>query len=117
MSSQLLEMNKNAKLNRWYADIQSQKQSGLTVNDWCEKAQITRPTYYYRYRQVMQAIEARLAPETAPSPVQFASLPVPAVSQSSAGNSILIRLGDLEVEIPSGASREHLAAVIEALKC
>mgnify|MGYP000942308185 CR=1 FL=1 len=117
MSSQVVEMTKNAKLHRWYTDIQSQKQSGLTVDDWCEKASMTRSTYYYRYKIVMRALESRLAAERGSS-VQFAALPSPSspVNRSS-GESIRIRVGKLEVEIPSGASRESIAAVIEALKC
>ena len=103
LSSQVVEMTKNAKLHRWYTDIQSQKQSGLTVDDWCEKASMTRSTYYYRYKIVMRALESRLAAERGSS-VQFAALPSP-VNRSS-GESIRIRVGELEVEIPSGASRE-----------
>ena len=107
LSSQVVEMTKNAKLHRWYTDIQSQKQSGLTVDDWCEKASMTRSTYYYRYKIVMRALESRLAAERGSS-VQFAALPSP-VNRSS-GESIRIRVGELEVEIPSGASRESIAA-------
>ncbi len=116
MSSQVVEMTKNAKLHRWYTDIQSQKQSGLTVDDWCEKASMTRSTYYYRYKIVMRALESRLAAERGSS-VQFAALPSPSPANRSSGESIRIRIGELEAEIPPGASRESIAAVIEALKC
>lgn len=63
---------------------------------------------------MIRALESRLAAERGSS-VQFAALPSP-VNRSS-GESIRIRVGELEVEIPSGASRESIAAVIEALKC
>ena len=38
MGGKLVELKNNAKLNNWYMDIQSQKQSGLTVDEWCEGA-------------------------------------------------------------------------------
>jgi len=116
MGSKLVELKNNAKLNSWYMDIQSQKQSGLTVNEWCEGAGITRYAFYYRYKKVMQALEVRLAAEAGRT-VQFEALPDPAPVNDSKEESIRIRLGDLEVEIPSGASSENIQAVIEALKC
>jgi hypothetical protein len=116
MGGKLVELKNNAKLNNWYMDIQSQKQSGLTVDEWCEEAGMTRSTYYYRYKIVMKALENRLAAEAGKT-VQFEALPAPAPVNESKEESIRIRLGDLEVEIPSGASSENIQAVIEALKC
>jgi hypothetical protein len=49
--------------------------------------------------------------------VQFAALPAPAQVNNTSCDAIRIRLGEIEVEIPAGASRESIAAVIEALKC
>ena len=77
MGSKLVELKNNAKLNSWYMDIQSQKQSGLTVNEWCEGAGITRYAFYYRYKKVMQVLEVRLAAEAGRT-VQFDVLPAPA---------------------------------------
>lgn len=77
MTSQLVELKKIGKLNRWYEDIKSQKQSGLTVNEWCEQSGMNRHTFYYRFRVVMRALEDRLTSEQ-PKGVQFAALPKPA---------------------------------------
>lgn len=115
LSSQLLELQNNAKLSHWYSEIQSQKQSGLTVDEWCEQSGLNRSKYYYRYKIVMRALESRLAAEDEES-VRFAALP-PAQPKPLSGDAIHIRLGALEVEIPSGAKRENIQAVIEALKC
>lgn len=116
MGSKLIELKNNTKLNLWYSDIQSQKQSGLTVNEWCKKANMTRSRYYYRHRKVMEALETRLASEMEKT-VQFEALPIPDPVSSTSGESIYIRLGGLEVEIPSGCSSENIQTVIEALKC
>lgn len=109
-------MQKNGTLNEWYEAICQRKIQGITVEDWCRQHHYSVSTYYYRQKQVTQALEARLTAEAEPS-VQFAALPAPSAMNSLAADSIRIRLGDLEVEIPSGASRESIATVIEALKC
>lgn len=116
MSSQLVELKKNSKLNHWYEDVKAQKQSGLTVDEWCEQRGTNRHTYYYRYKVVMRAIEDRLANEQVKG-VRFAALPEPVPESRKDAATIRLRLGELEVVIPSGASRENILAVIEALKC
>ena len=35
--------------------LQSQKQSGLTVKQWCEEHEIRDNAYYYRLRKVREA--------------------------------------------------------------
>lgn len=116
MSSQLVELKENAKLNLWYEDIKSQKQSGLTVDEWCEQRGLNRHTYYYRYKVVMRALEERLS-QTQSNSVHFAALPTPSPENRIASSSIRLRLGDLEVEIPSGADPCGIRSVIEALNC
>ncbi len=119
MSTSLARLQKNKQLHSWYEDIQERQLMGLTISAWCEQKQYSKSTYYYRQKQVTDALNARLSEIDSKEDacVQFASLPAPSTSKNVSGNSILIRLGELEVEIPSGASRENIAAVIEALKC
>lgn len=64
----------------------------------------------------MRALEDRLTSEQ-PKGVQFAALPEPAPESRTERATIRLRLGELEIEIPTGASRENIHAVIEALKC
>lgn len=48
----------------------------------------------------------------------FVALPAPGEKAGEKeSQAIRLRLGTLEVEIPEGASRESIEAVIEALKC
>lgn len=116
VSSQLVALKENAKLNLWYDDIKSQKQSGLTVDEWCEQRGLNRHTYYYRYKVVMRALEERLS-QSQPDPIHFAALPPPSLEQRTDSAAIRLRLGDLEVEIPAGADPSCIRNVIEALKC
>ena len=117
MTSQLAELRNKVTLNRWYEDLKMQKQSGLTIDKWCSENHISRSCYYYRYRRVLKAIECRLSETGGQEAVQFAALPKPAPESGTERATILLRLGELEIEIPTGASRENIHAVIEALKC
>ncbi|HHX18814.1 MAG TPA: hypothetical protein GX728_00025 [Clostridiaceae bacterium] len=117
MSTSLACMQKNGILNEWYEDICERKAQGITVKEWCRLRHYSLSTYYYRQRQVMQALEQRLSYMESNDPVQFAALPVPSQDNRTSCDAIVIRLGEIEVEIPAGASRESIAAVIEALKC
>ena len=103
-------------LNEWYEDICQRKAQGMTIKEWCRLRHYSVSTYHYRQKQVMQALERRLSSMESNEPVQFAALPAPTQENPSC-DAIRIRLGEIEVEIPAGASRESIAAVIEALKC
>ncbi len=117
MSTSLACMQRNGILNEWYEDICQRKAQGITVKEWCRLRHYSLSTSYYRQRQVMHALEQRLSSMESNEPVQFAALPVPSQKNHTSCDTIVIRLGELEVEIPAGASRESIAAVIEALKC
>jgi hypothetical protein len=103
-------------LNEWYEEICERKTQGITVKEWCRLRHYSLSTYYYRQRQVMQALEQRLSSMESNEAVQFAALPAPTQGNPSC-DAIVIRLGEIEVETPAGANRESIAAVIEALKC
>lgn len=118
MAGQLQEMHKNAKLHSWYEDIKARKESGLSVDVWCEEKGITRSTYYYRYQKVMSELETRFANKQTKE-LRFAQMPTaPGLPEpKTRNNSIFIRQGSLEVEIPSGSDPANIRAVVEALGC
>ncbi len=60
----------------------------------------------------MQALEQRFSSMESNETVQFAALPAP-IQENPSRDAIVIRLGEIEVEIPAGASRESIAAVID----
>lgn len=64
----------------------------------------------------MSALEDRLATEQ-PEAVSFAALPEPSPAKRKDPTAIHIHLGEMEIEIPSGANPESIRTVIEALKC
>ena len=115
MTSQLAELRNKVTLNRWYEDLKMQKQSGLTIDKWCSENHISRSCYYYRYRRVLKAIECRLSETGGQEAVQFVALPEAAPESRTEPATIRLRLGELEIEISTGASRENIYAVIEAL--
>lgn len=116
MSLRLGDLQKNAKLNAWYETLQARKASGQSVDAWCRENGIVRSTYYYWQKKVREALEARLGLEERRE--HFVALPAPGEKAGEKeSQAIRLRLGILEVEIPEGASRENIEAVIEALKC
>lgn len=110
-------MLKNGTLNEWYEEIRQRKAEGKTVEEWCEQQHYSVATYYYRQKQVMQALDRQLSETEIKEEVCFAALPEPSSESRIDAATIRLRLGDLEAEIASGASRENTYAVIEALKC
>ena len=117
MSLRLSDLQKNAKLNAWYETLQERKASGQSVDAWCQENGIVRSTYYYWQKKVREAVEARLGLEEERRE-HFVALPLPGgKAGEKESQAIRLRLGSLEVEIPEGASRENIEAVIEALKC
>ncbi|HZJ90251.1 MAG TPA: hypothetical protein VFC89_01145 [Oscillospiraceae bacterium] len=117
MGGKLHDLHRNAKLNAWYEEVKACKQSGLTVNDWCDRNGISRSGFYYRYRKVMDALEARFD-SIEGKEVCFAPMPGrSSVSYLPSSATILLCYGSLEVQIPPGADRASIHAIIEALKC
>lgn len=45
-------MSKIESIRLWENRIQSRKNSGMDVNEWCEKNNITRNAYYYWHRKI-----------------------------------------------------------------
>ena len=99
MASQLVELKNIGKLNHWYEDVKSQKQSVLTVNEWFEQRGVNRHTFYCRFRVMMRALEDRLATKQ-PKCVQSAALSKPVPKSGTERATIRLRLGELEIEIP-----------------
>ena len=50
------EATKQFRLQQWALAIRDQKQSGLSVNVWCEQHGISRDAFFYRQRAVKQAL-------------------------------------------------------------
>ena len=46
---------KEYRLQQWALMVQEQKQSGLTVKEWCSQNNVTKDAFFYRQHRVRTA--------------------------------------------------------------
>lgn len=96
--------------------IQAQKESGLSIRQWCAERNISENAYYYRLRQLRQtACEVLEQEETVPPIAEVSLRP----SQSS-GMQLQIKCAGATIEITNADSNtlEHvLQVLIHADQC
>lgn len=54
--NEIAKVKKKVKLNQWAEMVQLRNESGLTVSKWCDQNGVNVKTYYYRLKQVRQAL-------------------------------------------------------------
>ena len=128
----LQDVKRNLQLQEWASQINTQRQSGMKVKDWCEATGIGYKNFYYRMRRVqeemLEALEARgsksqiteLAtlnknqlPEKHEVPV-FTPLTIP----QSKGAALTVWIGNYAVDIQDKADDttiEHVLKVVSRL--
>ncbi len=76
-----------------------------------------KSTYYYRQHKVHQALNEQLNKQE--SQVEFAALPAPqeAAPANFSEEKIVLRQGDLVLEIPDGTSHETILSLLAGMKC
>jgi len=96
------------------ADCQS---SGLKVDEWCLKNQISRNAYYYWLRKIRKkACEAMLpAIPKEDSQVAFAKVEIQP-KQITPMASVILHLPTATLEIHNGSNQQTIEAVLLALK-
>lgn len=91
--------------------VREQKESGLTVKQWCADQGVTEHAFYYRLRRIRQA--ACTALEQA-QPVQLAEVPLAPAARASSPAQLQIRLAGGTVEI-SNADLNMLDHILRVL--
>lgn len=91
--------------------VREQKESGLTVKQWCADQGVTEHAFYYRLRRIRQA--ACTALEQA-QPVQLAEVPLAPAAPASSPAQLQIRLAGGTVEI-SNADFNMLDHILRVL--
>jgi len=112
------KLNKSGRLREWAEMVGECRNSGKTVLQWCEEHRINSKTYYYRLKQVCNAVPALSKSPNLPvsrekeTPV-FAQI-TPA-SRSSRDAAITLRFGSIEVQIHNGAETETIESALRVL--
>ena len=110
-------MDKEAKelrLAQWAGIIKEQKQSGLTVKDWCSQNGITKDAYYYWQQKLRKEVYAAIKPQEsifAPVPNEV-MVQQSSVSETVNTSSITIKKGKVMVEITACSFNQDIITLI-----
>ena len=111
------EAKKLAKLSKWQQQVNQQKASGLSIRCWCEQNALTEQQFYYRLRQVREAV---LDTIESCSDVQLVRLPEIEPSTDTAlqrpQSLIIVRHRTVSIEFPHDIDMQQIALFVRALE-
>lgn len=112
------EVKHAAKRQEWQARIKECRSSGETVQQWCAERQISATTYYRWEREVFgrvgrQSKGSQALAETVP---EFAEAPAVKTYGAPWRAVMTVRIGEMAVDIYTGAQEEEIQAVCRILK-
>ena len=109
MSIELQKVKRSSHLAEWAEMIRSCRNSGLTVKAWCLEHGINDKTYYYRQKQVCNALPAKMN-----SPVQFAEVHRSG-SNALAESIIHIQIGAARISVDDATDLNLLRDVLRTV--
>lgn len=104
---EIKQVKKSIQTQNWENMILDRQCSGLTVEQWCARENISKSVYYYHLRKVRQSYCEQI-------PVPVAELSKP---DSPAEPAVRISSSKIKVEITGTVSADMLSAIIKALQC
>ena len=99
----------NYQMQEWMDIIRDCRNSGLTVQQYCDDNNLSRPSYYYWLNKIRKT-----ALESATPAPTFVELKPPAVSQPN-NSAINICIGDARIELSETISDEFLIRILKAV--
>ena len=102
------------RLQEWEQQIEEQKTSGLSVQEWCEQNGINPKTYYYHLRKVREDFlkSGRSESDRAKNETECAVVPI---LTAPVVGSITIEKNGLRIILPENISAEVLVSVVDRL--
>ena len=107
-------MEQNAMAVReqqWLETIQTAKQSGLPVNQWCHENGIAESTFYRWQQKIRQHLPGSAEPPFIELPEQ----PKPSIP-TQPSHLITLHMRDITVEIPSDISAAQISELIRGIR-
>ena len=104
----------NVRLQEWNRQIEEQKSSGKSIQEWCKQKGINPKTYYYHLRKVREEFLRSGKAENAQAQIETERAIVPILAAPSGGN-ISIEKNGLHITLPENISAEVLIAVVDKL--
>lgn len=109
MSSGLQRLNEQSKVALWAERISECRNSGLSVQEWCNSQNLCKQTYYKWQKRLFEIAGTQ---QTA----QFAEVTLPQPVYSSGKVAVTVRIGGTEADIHSGADAETVKMVLRVLQ-
>jgi len=113
-ASEIVTVKKNIRLQEWNRQIEEQKASGLSVQEWCIQNGINLKTYYYHLRKVREKFLRSGKAENTQAQIEAERSVVPILTTLSDRN-ITIEKNGLRITLPENISAEVLIAVVSKL--
>ena len=113
-ASEIAMVKKNVRLQEWERQIEEQKSSGLSVQEWCQQHSIKPKTYYYHLRKVREEFLRSGKAENSQEKKEPERAVVPILSAPS-GRNIIIEKNGLHITLPESISADILIAVVDKL--
>ena len=113
-ASEIVTVKKNIRLQEWNRQIEEQKASGLSVQEWCQQHSIKPKTYYYHLRKVREEYLMLGKGENSQEKKETERAVVPILAAPS-GENITIEKNGLRITFPENISADILIAVVSKL--
>lgn len=105
----MTKQERETRRELWYERVEEYRASGLSVAAWCREHEVKEHQMRYWLR--------RFSPSLEPDATATTWLPVKVRDKGDSGDPdvIVVRVGDVAVEVRSGFDRTLLVAVVETL--
>ena len=91
----------------WLAMIRDQKQSGLTIKEWCARNQISEHCFYYRQQKLREMYAGNL-----PMFAELLPPPQPALNLDKMNSTAYIETPSLRIGLSNDASEELIRRIV-----
>ena len=110
-ASEIVTVKKNIRLQEWNRQIEEQKASGLSVQEWCQQHSIKPKTYYYHLRKVREEFLRSGKSENTQAQIEAER----SVVTTSSDRNITIEKNGMRITLPESISADILIAVVDKL--
>lgn len=104
MSTEIMEVKEDVRVQRWATEVNACQESGLTVQEWCNENGIKPKNYYYHLKRVRESLLGN------------SIIPISRNGRASSADKIEIISEELKISMPVETPAESVAAIIQVLK-
>ena len=103
---------------KWSRLISEQKNSGLTIRDFCRQHDLSWHAYYYWLKKIREQIVSELPSGSAEQQPVYDKLPasMPEPTRAAADDIVTIQLMGITIRMPAASSQATIIKFITAVK-